>query len=88
MVKFITAAIINRLKKRLAQTNKNLQGEQLYLYESGTQYCVVALVNTTSHQVLGTFALDVSARRDLCLVKSFIRLIEATRTPKLLTLIA
>jgi len=88
MIRIITIAIINRLKKRIAQINPNLQGEQLYLYESGTQFCVVALINTSNHQVLATFALDALARCDQCLTKAFLKVIESTRTPKLLALSA
>jgi hypothetical protein len=92
MIKFvmsaITIAIITTLKKRLTQINKNLQGEKLYLYESGTQYCVVALINTSTHQVLATFALDALARRDQCLAKAFLKLIERTRSSRLLALSA
>jgi len=86
MIKFvmtaITIAMINRLKNRIAHINRTLHGEQIYVYETNTQYCVIALVNTTTHQILAKFAVNVHSRRDICLAKSFIGLIELTRVSK------
>ena len=71
---------LKQLKQRINLINLYLHGEELRIYESGTKYCVVQLVNTNNQTVLSTLAISVSARRDLCLVKAFLSLVEKSRT--------
>ncbi|WP_024590519.1 MULTISPECIES: hypothetical protein [unclassified Pseudoalteromonas] len=82
MLNVFTALVINQLKQRINFINQRLNGEELRIYESGTKYCVIMLVNTHNNQVLATTALNASARRDLCMTKAFLSLIENTRTTK------
>ena len=82
MLNVFTALVINQLKQRIHFINQRMQGEELRIYESGTKYCFIALVNTHTQQVIGSIALNASARRDLCMTKAFLSLIENTRTTK------
>lgn len=82
MLNVFTALVINQLKQRIHFMNQRMQGEELRLYESGTKYCLIVLVNTHSQQVIGSIALNASAKRDLCVTKAFLSLIENTRAPK------
>ena len=80
MLNVFTSFMINQLKQRINFINQHLQGEELRIYESGTKYCMIQLVNTHNQTVLGTLALNINARRDLCLVKAFLSLVEKSRT--------
>jgi len=80
MLNVFTNLMINQLKQRINLINNNLQDEELRIFESGTKYCMVQLVNTHNQTVIGTLALNVNARRDLCLVKAFLSLVEKSRS--------
>lgn len=80
MLNVFTSFMINQLKERIHFINQRLQGEELRIYESGTKYCMIQLVNTHNQTVLGTLALNVNSRRDLCLVKAFLSLVEKSRS--------
>lgn len=80
MLNVFTSFMINQLKQRINFINQHLQGEELRIYESGTKYCMIQLVNIHNQTVLGTLALNINARRDLCLVKAFLSLVEKSRS--------
>ncbi|TGE81337.1 hypothetical protein C7Y70_13095 [Pseudoalteromonas sp. KS88] len=80
MLNIFTALIINQLKQRIHFMNQRMQGEELRIYESGTKYCIIVLVDLNTQTVLGTWALNASAKRDLCVTKAFLSLIENTRS--------
>ncbi|KTF10369.1 MULTISPECIES: hypothetical protein [Pseudoalteromonas] len=82
MLNVFTALVINQLKQRIHFMNQHMQGEELRLYESGTKFCVIVLVNTHKEKLIGSIALNASAKRDLCVTKAFLSLIENTRTLK------
>ena len=80
MLNIFTALIINQLKQRIHFMNQRMQGEELRIYESGTKYCIIVFVDLNTQTVLGTWALNTSAKRDLCVTKAFLSLIENTRS--------
>lgn len=82
MLNVFTSMMINQLKQRINFINQRMHGEELRIYESNTKYCLIVLVDTNTHTVLGSIALNASARRDLCMTKAFLSLIENTRIPK------
>ncbi|MFU2508674.1 hypothetical protein [Pseudoalteromonas sp. ASV78] len=84
MLNIFTALIINQLKQRIHFMNQRLQGEELRIYESGTKYCIIVFVDLNTQTVLGTLALNASAKRDLCVTKAFLSLIENTRSQQVL----
>ncbi|MCQ8881700.1 hypothetical protein NQS96_07810 [Pseudoalteromonas shioyasakiensis] len=82
MLNVFTSLVINQLKQRINFMNQRMQGEELRIYESGTKYCLIILFDINNQVVLGSIALNASARRDLCMTKAFLSLIENTRIPK------
>ncbi|MBB1308565.1 hypothetical protein H5162_03785 [Pseudoalteromonas sp. SR41-8] len=84
MLNIFTALIINQLKQRIHFMNQRMQGEELRIYESGTKYCIIVFVDLNTQTVLGTWALNASAKRDLCVTKAFLSLIENTRSQQAL----
>ena len=84
MLNIFTALIINQLKQRIHFMNQRMQGEELRIYESGTKYCIIVFVDLNTQTVLGTWALNASAKRDLCVTKAFLSLIENTRSQQVL----
>ncbi|MBE0379208.1 hypothetical protein [Pseudoalteromonas prydzensis] len=80
MLNIFTALIINQLKQRIHFMNQRMQGEELRIYESGTKYCIIVFVDLNTQTVLGTWALNASAKRDLFVTKAFLSLIENTHT--------
>ncbi|WP_165744297.1 hypothetical protein [Pseudoalteromonas sp. Z9A6] len=82
MLNIFTSLLINQLKQRIAFINQRLINEEIRIYESGTKYCVIIFVNKQTQAVLGTLALNATSRRDLCVTKAFLSLIENTRAPK------
>ncbi|MCH2057912.1 MAG: hypothetical protein MK214_15125 [Thalassotalea sp.] len=92
MIKHLRILAISLLKRRVAKLNEKLSnshaGEQVYLYESGTKYCVLALVDTKTHMIRARFGVNAQAKRDQCLAKAFLNLIENTRVPNALPLAA
>ncbi|WP_105215740.1 hypothetical protein [Pseudoalteromonas sp. T1lg22] len=71
--------MINQIKQRVHMVNRQLRNEELCVYESGTQYCVIVLLNTKTRTAVATFGVNAAARRDLCLTKAFLSLVENTR---------
>jgi hypothetical protein len=68
-----------QLIKRIALANLHLNDEELCIYESGTQYCVIGLMNKKSREVNFTFGLDLNSIRDFGLGRALISFIESTR---------
>lgn len=79
--KFVTIASA-LLKKRVANINQHLDGEQLYVYESGTKYLVIALVNTQTLLIRARCGLNIQAKRDQHIAKAFLNLVESSRAQK------
>ncbi|MBB1452345.1 hypothetical protein H5159_14965 [Pseudoalteromonas sp. SG43-1] len=80
MLNVFTSLVINQLKQRIHFMNQRMQGEELRIYESGTKYCIIVFVDLNTQTVLSTWALNASAKRDLCVTKAFLSLIENTRS--------
>lgn len=79
MLTTITENTIRKIKHQVAQLNTKLVGESLYVYESDTEHCVVALVNQSTLQITASFGFDVTKLRDLCLLKHFLRFLMLQR---------
>lgn len=82
MFKQVNLLEIATLKLRCAILNKKLVGEELEVWETGTQWCVVVLINSSTRKMIGCMGLNALSSRDRGITKGWLRHIQLTRVPK------
>ena len=78
MAKPVNLIEIQTLKLRCAIINRKLNGcgVELQVYESGSKWCVVALVNTSTLKIIHLHGLNALSKRDRDLTKAFLSLVQ------------
>ena len=82
MFKQVKLLEIATLKLRCAILNRKLVGEELEVWETGTQWCVVVLINSSTSKMLGCMGLNALSPRDRGITKGWLRHIQLTRVPQ------
>ncbi|GBL02953.1 hypothetical protein [Glaciecola sp. KUL10] len=74
---------LSTLKLRCSLLNRKLASEELQVWESGTQWCVLYFVKKADFEVISILGVNLNAKRDRCLTKAWLSFIENSYAPAL-----